>query len=326
MQHPTRFSWHVIATAALILPAAFSSPSVAGMRQDLKSCTAAQGRAATAACTRVMNSGRLPRKQFYIGYFNRGSAYRRAGDSNRALADFNRALKRKPGFVRGYIMRAVTYDDLGNHDKALADLNEAVRRDGKSWSALFIRATVLRAEKRYDDALDDLRKGAKLKPSKVKVRLLRALILADRGDIAEARDEINDVITEGNAIPEAFYVRAEIAFAENRLEAARTDVDKAIKRAPTLVAAHALKGRILDARGDAVGAEKAYRKARQLPVDGFEVRPARRLARAGLNAKAAKAKRSKSGADVALNASAGKVECKRFLPATGTIITADCDD
>jgi len=325
MQHPTRLSWYAIAVAALILPGAFSSPGVAGMRQDLNSCTAAQGAASAAACTRVMNSGRLPRAQFYIGYFNRGSAYRRAGDTNRALADFNRVLKRKPGFVRGHIMRAVTYDDLGDRDKALADLNEAVRRDGKNWSALFIRATVLRAEKRYDDALDDLRKASKLKPDKVKLRLLRALVLADRGDVAEARDEINDVITEGNGIPEAFYVRAEIAFAENRLDAARTDVDKAIKRAPKLVAAHALKGRILDARGDATGAREAYRKARELPVDGFEVRPARRLAAAGLSATATSSKPAKSS-DVALNAGTGKVECKRFLPATGTIITADCED
>ncbi len=147
----------------------------------------------------------------------------------------------------------------------------------------------------------------------------------DRGDVAEARDEINDVITEGNGIPEAFYVRAEIAFAENRLDAARTDVDKAIKRAPKLVAAHALKGRILDARGDAAGAKEAYRKARDLPVDGFEVRPARRLATAGLSTAAASSKPAKTS-HVALNASTGKVECKRFLPATGTIITADCDD
>ncbi len=112
--------------AVLFATIGLSTQASAGMSQDLKSCTAAEGRSSAAACTRVMNSGRLPRAQFYIGYFNRGSAYRRAGDANKALADFNNVLQRKPGFARGLVMRAVAYDDLDNRDKALADLDEAV--------------------------------------------------------------------------------------------------------------------------------------------------------------------------------------------------------
>lgn len=321
MLHPTRLTIPAGLVAALILPTAFSTPGVAGMRQDLKSCTAALGRSSAAACSRVMASGRLPRSQFYIGYFNRGSAYRRAGDAKKALSDFNKVLKRKPGFARGHVMRAVTYDDLGNRKKALADLNKAVKHDPKSWSAYYIRATVLRAEERYDAALADLKTAARHKPGKMKLRLLRALILSDQGRYRDARDEINKVIAGGRVDAAAYYVRAEVAFAENRLDAARADVDKALARLAKLVGAHTLKGRILEARGDRSGAMAAYRKALDLPVDGFEVRPARRLARAGL-----KALEGGDSPDVALNDSARKVNCKRFLPATGTIITADCGE
>ena len=67
-------------TGCFLLVALMATSASAGMSDDLSSCTAAKNRAAAAACTRVMDSGRLPREQMYIGYFNRGSAYRRAGD------------------------------------------------------------------------------------------------------------------------------------------------------------------------------------------------------------------------------------------------------
>lgn len=307
----------VIATVGL------STPAAAGMRQDLANCTAAKGARSAVACTRVMNSGRLPRSQFYIGYFNRGSAYRRAGNAGDALEDFDRVLRLKPGFARALIMRAVIHDDLGDRKKALADLDKAVAAGSGNWSAYFIRATVLRAEKRYDAALDDLKTAMKLEPGKAKLRLLRALILCDQGAHEEAHAEINKVIAQGNGMPEAYYVRAEIAFAQSRLDAARADVDKALARQSSLVAAHALKGRILEARGNASAATAAFRKALDLPVDGFEVRPARRLARAGLKEPGST---QRSTPDVALVDSGRGAKCRRFLPATGTIIEADCDD
>ncbi len=153
----------------------------------------------------------------------------------------------------------------------------------------------------------------------MKLRLLRALILSDQGSPEEARAEINKVISEGNGKPEAYYVRAELAFAQNRLDAAREDVDKALELQASLAGAHTLKGRILEAQGDRSAAMAAYRKALDVPVDGFEVRPARRTAQARL-----KALKGNDSPDVALNQKRPEVGCKRFLPATGTIINMDC--
>ncbi len=126
------------------------------MSQDLASCTAAKNRGAAAACTRVMESGRLPREQMYIGYFNRGTAYRRAGDFDKAVGDFSKVLELKPGFARAYEARGMTEDDRGNRDKALADVNEAIKRDDKAWQFLYSRAVVLRADGDTDSALRDL--------------------------------------------------------------------------------------------------------------------------------------------------------------------------
>lgn len=313
----------ILATAYMVVvilaTVGLSTSAEAGMSQDLRSCTAAKGRRSAAACTRVMNSGRLPRRQFYIGYFNRGSGYRRAGDFAKALADFKRVVKLKPKFARGYHMRGLLQADLGAHEKALADLDRAIALDGREWSTYYARASVLRAEKDYNRALADLNTVAELKPSKVRVRLLRALIVADKGDYAKARAEINKVISGGRKTAIAYYARAAVAFAEKRLDAASDDIARALARRDAFPAAYVLYGRIQEAKGNRSVATTHYRDALKLPVHDIEARSARVFAEARLKALG-------EPAHVALNQRKQEVAgCKRFLPATGTIINMDCD-
>jgi Tfp pilus assembly protein PilF len=313
----------ILATAymVVVLLATVGLPTAAqaGMSADLKNCTAAEGRGSAAACTRVINSGRLPREQFYIGYFNRGSGYRRAGDFAEALADFERVVKLRPKFARGYHMRGLVQADLGAHEKALADLERAISLNDREWSTYYTRASVLRADKDYDRALADLDRAVELKPDETKVRLLRALVMADKGDDAQARAEINKAISEGRHAATAYYARAAVAFEENRLDAASDDVAKALARHDAFPAAYVLEGRIQEAKGNRSAATTRYRDALKLPVDGMEARAARSFAQGRLKALG-------ETADVALNQRAPEVVgCKRFLPATGTIINTTCD-
>lgn len=243
--------------SAVLVPMCHAAPSFAGMRQDLASCTAAKGRSSAAACTRVMNSGRLPRSQSYIGHFNRGSSYRRAGDFRKALADFQKVVALKPRFARGYHARGLAYEDLGKRDKALADLQRAIKLNKKDWSAYYSRASLRRAEGSYDAALRDLKTAANLKPSKTHIGLLRALVLADKGAISVARAEINKIIANGNGNASSYYARAEVAFVEERLDASEDDLDRVLKLKPDYGPAHLLMGRILAARGDTAGARRA---------------------------------------------------------------------
>ncbi len=311
----------VLATAYMVVvilaTVGMPTAAAAGMTEDLASCTAAEGRESAAACTRVMNSGRLRREQFYIGYFNRGSGYRRAGDFDKALADFKRVLKLKPKFARGYHMRGLVQADLGAREKALADLDRAIALDGREWSTYFTRASVLRADKDYDRALADLNTAAELKPGETKVRLLRARIVADKGDYAEARAEINKVISEGQNTAAAYYARAAVAFEERRIDAASGDLARVLAQRDAFPAAYVLDGRIQEAKGNRRAATTRYREALKLPVQNMEARWARTFAQERLKA-------LRETANVALNQREPEVGCKRFLPATGTIINTDC--
>ncbi len=321
--------------AGLLLLAALASPSFAGMNEDLASCTAANGRESANACTRVMNSGRLPREQFYIGYFNRGSGYRKAGDLDAALADFNRVVSLNPDFAAGFHARGLVRDDQDAPEKALEDFDRAIKVDPKDWGAYYSRAVLRRARQDYDGAVADVEKAADLKPKQPQVRLLRALLKVDKSDYDAARAEADKVLADGEAKAGAYYVRAAVAFAQNDLDAASADIDKALEFKDSLAPALVLKGRILEARGDKPAAKSRYRQALAQPASFLEGRSVQRKARDRLNAldgvDTANAALDKGNGnarpdktDEAPDTPPRNVGCKRFLPATGVTITIDC--
>jgi len=314
-------------TGGFLLLAVLASGAQAGMSQDLSTCTAAKNRAAANACTRVMDSGRLPREQMYIGYFNRGTAFRRAGDFDKAISDFTKVLELKPGFARGYEARGMTEDDRGNRDKALADLDEAVKRDGKGWQFLYSRAVVLRADGDTEGALRDLDAAGDIKADAPNVPLMRALILADKGSYEAARAEINRVLAAGRGDASAHYARAAVALEEGRIDAAEDDADRALELDADFAAAHMLKGRILEERGNKSAARVRFDKALGAASDSFDGRTTRRVAKERLSALGGPVKGKRDGdvAEVVLERK-GPLDCKVFLPATGSVVTAKCNE
>jgi len=82
-------------------------------------------------------------------YFSRGLAYRICGDLDRAIADYNVAIKLETG-GHVYAHRGVAYARKGELDKAIADYTEAIRFDPYPFSAYWNRA--LAYERKGDQA------------------------------------------------------------------------------------------------------------------------------------------------------------------------------
>jgi len=309
-----------------LLAALFVSSASAGMSQDLTRCTAAQNVAAASACTRIMNSGRLPDAQMYIGYFNRGTAWRRAGEADKAIADFSKVLQLKPGFARAFAARASAKADLRDTAAALADLDDAVKHGGGDWRFLYHRAVIYRSTGDRDAALRDLNAALDVNPDAGLATLLRAMIRAEQGDTTHARAHINAVLAKGRDDALAHYARADVAFREGRTDASEADVDRALVLQKDFAAALALKGRIYEKRGDMASARVSYEKALASSRDGFDARVMRRLAGqrlASLDGAQAPDRNSKL-AQAKLDTR--PLDCKVFLPATGSVVTAKCSE
>src|SRR4051812_29003810 len=62
-----------------------------------------------------------------LAYYNRGLSYAMKGDHDKAIADYNEAIRLDPKDQSGYQARGYSFANKGDHDKAIADYNEAIR-------------------------------------------------------------------------------------------------------------------------------------------------------------------------------------------------------
>ena len=79
------------------------------------------------ACTALIDSGRFTRQNLAILHSNRGIAYGKAGDYDRAIADFDAALRINPNHVRAYLNRGNANFARRDFDRAIADFGQAIR-------------------------------------------------------------------------------------------------------------------------------------------------------------------------------------------------------
>jgi tetratricopeptide (TPR) repeat protein len=97
----------------LVLSAAASVPAEAQPSQNWTRCVSkGSPDVVIAGCTAVIHSGKEPRSNLAIGYHNRGNAYSAKSESNRAIADFTKAIEFEPKYaVRN---RGATYRVMKN--------------------------------------------------------------------------------------------------------------------------------------------------------------------------------------------------------------------
>lgn len=106
----------------LLTVASLMMASPAAAIDDRQSCLNQRaGDATIEACSRVI--GTTP--QDATAYYNRGASYRQAGDFDRAISDFNKAVELKPSYGAAYNARGLVHAAKGDYERALADVTRA---------------------------------------------------------------------------------------------------------------------------------------------------------------------------------------------------------
>ena len=83
---------------------------------------------------------------------NRGGAYLRKGDYDRAISDFDQAIQLDPKLASAYGGRAVAYARKGDYGNAISDYDQAIRLDPKNSGAYVARGEARPAYKRAFEA------------------------------------------------------------------------------------------------------------------------------------------------------------------------------
>lgn len=164
-----------------------ADPASAASQLDWSNCTAADPHRKIAGCTRILQDRGEIAKSRAIAYYNRGLAHYAKGDIDRAIADYNEALRLDPNYASAFENRGWAWIHKGNLDRSIADYNEAIRLDPKLSVAYSGRGIVWYAAGDLDRAIADYNEAIRLDPKFVLAHINRGVAFLYGGSIARAQ-------------------------------------------------------------------------------------------------------------------------------------------
>jgi tetratricopeptide (TPR) repeat protein len=102
---------------------------------------------------------------YAYAYNNRGNAWQNKGEDDKAIADFNQAIRLAPNEAKVYNNRAWAWCKKKDYDRALADCNQAIKLDPNFAAAYYIRGYAWKSKKDYDRATADFNQAIRLDPN-----------------------------------------------------------------------------------------------------------------------------------------------------------------
>ncbi len=183
-------------------------------------------------CTRVIESGGLPDEKLAWIFYSRGWRYGATGKFDRAIADYNRAIRLKRDYAHAFRDRGRAYERKGEYDKAIMDYNHTTRIEPKNVQAYRDRGRVYRRTGDYDKALKEYDLATRLAPGfahsfRERGRVYRRMGLYDR-----AIEDYDQAIRLKPGLASAFYRRGLAHGKKGRYDRAIQDYDQAIRLKP----------------------------------------------------------------------------------------------
>jgi tetratricopeptide (TPR) repeat protein len=140
-------------------------------------------------------------------YFARGACWHFKRDFDRAIAEYDQAIKSNAQMMMAYVGRSNAYTHKGQYDRGLADGEQAVKLDPNSAYPYANRGEAYRNMGDLDHAIADFDQSIKLDPTITTVYVFRGLAHEAKGDIARARE---DYTTAVSLPPKEFFEAREL--------------------------------------------------------------------------------------------------------------------
>lgn len=143
-------------------------PAQAGALEDALAGQAAQKRGeideAIRLFTLAVDAGGLSTRNQAFVHHNRGNAYLKKGQLDRAIQDYDQAIHLGPDQVNSFVNRGNAYCNKGQLDRAIQDYDQAIRLKPDYAEAFNNRGVAYRDNEQTDRAIQDYDQAIRLTP------------------------------------------------------------------------------------------------------------------------------------------------------------------
>jgi tetratricopeptide (TPR) repeat protein len=219
------------------------------------------------ACTRILAAANLPNDVKVFGHHHLGVGLLLQQNFDRAIVEFNEALRVDPTYVKSLNSRGNAWRGKGELDNAIADYNEAIRLDPNFSFPYNGRASAFLNKGEFDRATDDYSQVIRLDPSLAAPYSNRALAWRGKGDFDRALADADEGLRRDPKNPAIYSARGEIWRMKGDLGRALADQDQAVRLDSQSPLPYLTRGDTYRYRGDFVHALADYDSALRVRPD-----------------------------------------------------------
>ena len=161
--------------------------------------------------------------------YRRGAALDALGQSDRALDDYDEAIRLDPKYPLAYYARGVLLAGYKRtYDRAIGDFDKVLTLDPANVAALIRRGDAYARRGDFGNALADLDRAVTLAPDDPEGYIYRGIVYGWRGENGRALDDFNRALGLDDDNVDALVNRAALYALDFRFDRAIADLDAAI--------------------------------------------------------------------------------------------------
>jgi protein O-mannosyl-transferase len=169
---------------------------------------------------------------YYQAWSNRGVVYNNTGKHELAIKDFTECLKYKPDNIDALLGRANSLSAINKFQEALPDYDKYLKiksDDAKGW---MWRGMAYAKLKKPEQAFPDLEQSRKLDPKNYEVYYWEGLLYYEKNDYKTALDDLDKSISLETTKPDIYSWRGLVRYKMNMLDSSIDDFNKALSMNP----------------------------------------------------------------------------------------------
>jgi lipoprotein NlpI len=171
-----------LSIAIFLLLGQLAVPAWAQWTDDAQKCAETPDPAlAFDLCTRAIQSGALSGAGLAITFNNRGNAYQSKADYQRAIQDYDEAIRIDPDSALAFNNRGSAFQHMGNYARAIQDYDQAIRLNGSFPLSYNNRGRAHHLNGDYAQAIKDYGEAIEIDPDYPLAFYNRGLARFDQG-------------------------------------------------------------------------------------------------------------------------------------------------